>query len=612
MTPAKGRTSAPSTSLRPKGSSRARSSRYDWDTTTLDSEREALSNALTQAADDVALLTPGQNYTIDVTWKAASADQDAQPPATPDPTWGTPVTQSFQFRADPPAEVPSDLSPWILATTPGMDEVGVFRTEPVRIALATQKVAALFDAYGEELRVVIHAGIWPSPRAARRRRPWRRVHNPGLADDAVRRPDPGGIRRHVAMAAGRARDARRAWRALRADERFKHGDVYAHAAIRLRAADRLPHRHPRRAERRRGECHRPGASDRLHHLAVRRARPSSPSFIAPAPVNTGLYLCPEPRHRCRARPPAPSSTMRSRLQASPFRRYRTSRGCRSCGRRMPSAALRDRRRVKRAAVAARGSCRPLCRHLPTLPTRPTRTTPAVPPDWLSLVASGVPPAVDDLPRAGITRIVRGPGGTRAIALLANGRARLRGSTRPAARRGRAGRNAGDRRDRCAGLAARVPPGRWRTDGTHRRRLRFRAEAVRLNWASSPTSWRGTTIREPGEGRADRPDDPASASEDIRLTWACSRDLGVPYGPFTVWTRDPKDEDLETVEVSTRWTGDGLAFWWGGVEAARVRVACDVGTLSQPVACTCSAPPRPSTTRWRRPRSHRRRTLCCST
>ena len=113
----------------------------------------------------VALLTPGQTYTIDVTWKAASADQEAQPPATPDPTWGTPVTQSFRFEADPPAEAPTDLGPWILATTPGMDDVGVFCTEPVRIALATQKVAALFDAYGKELRVVIHAasGHHPEP-----------------------------------------------------------------------------------------------------------------------------------------------------------------------------------------------------------------------------------------------------------------------------------------------------------------------------------------------------------------------------------------------------------------------------------------------------------------
>ena len=43
-----------------------------------------------------------------------------------------------------------------------------------------------------------------------------------------------------------------------------------------------------------------------------------------------------------------------------------------------------------------------------------------PADWLSVVASAAPVAAGDLPRAGVTRIIRGPGGTRAIAILAAG------------------------------------------------------------------------------------------------------------------------------------------------------------------------------------------------
>ena len=115
-----------------------------------------------------------------VTWKAASVDQEAQPPATPDPTWGT-TGPSRSASSGPPAEAPTDLGPWILATTPGMNDVGVFCTEPVRIALATQKVAALFDAYGKELRVVVRAasGQHPEPPGggapgSRSRSRWRR------------------------------------------------------------------------------------------------------------------------------------------------------------------------------------------------------------------------------------------------------------------------------------------------------------------------------------------------------------------------------------------------------------------------------------------------------
>jgi hypothetical protein len=46
-----------------------------------------------------------------------------------------------------------------------MDDVGVLCAEPIRIALATQNVAALFDAYDKELRVIVLAasGKHPAP-----------------------------------------------------------------------------------------------------------------------------------------------------------------------------------------------------------------------------------------------------------------------------------------------------------------------------------------------------------------------------------------------------------------------------------------------------------------
>ncbi len=140
-------------------------SRASWDTTVTSSDQQALSNALTQDPDNHALLVPGDTYTVDVTWKAASIEQDTQPTAAAPTNWTPDHTQSYRFVADPVAKAPTDLGPWLLSTTPGMNDVGIFCREPVRIGLATQKVVALFAAYGKELRVVIRSasGKHPEP-----------------------------------------------------------------------------------------------------------------------------------------------------------------------------------------------------------------------------------------------------------------------------------------------------------------------------------------------------------------------------------------------------------------------------------------------------------------
>jgi hypothetical protein len=102
-------------------------------------------------------------------------------------------------------------------------------------------------------------------------------------------------------------------------------------------------------------------------------------------------------------------------------------------------------------------------------------------------------------------------------------------------------------------------------------FRFRAEAVRLNWPYIAEK-HGEQVGEHLKARYG----------DIRLTWACAKELGVPYGPFTVWIRDRSEDALKRVDVVTWGTPDGLAFWWGGQEAARVRVSCDVGSTAHPV------------------------------
>jgi hypothetical protein len=139
--------------------------RESWDTTTIIEDRDALQSSLTQDPDDHALLSPGTTYTVAVTWRAASVKQDSQPVATTTPVWQPNKTQSYSFATEPASAAPTDLGPWILASSPGQGDIGVFCTEPVRIALAHQQVADLFGAYGKELRVVVRAasGKHPEP-----------------------------------------------------------------------------------------------------------------------------------------------------------------------------------------------------------------------------------------------------------------------------------------------------------------------------------------------------------------------------------------------------------------------------------------------------------------
>lgn len=134
-----------------------------WDASTLEREQSALQTALTQDPDDHALLVPGESYTVRVHWNAAVVKQDARPSATAPVRESESQIQDFRFTADPTP--PAELGPWLLCNAPSMNETGVLCREPIRIALATQKVVALFDAYGEELRVVVRAasGRHPAP-----------------------------------------------------------------------------------------------------------------------------------------------------------------------------------------------------------------------------------------------------------------------------------------------------------------------------------------------------------------------------------------------------------------------------------------------------------------
>ncbi|MBK8733743.1 MAG: hypothetical protein IPL93_13055 [Actinomycetales bacterium] len=139
--------------------------RQDYDETIVSDNKDALQTALVQDPDDRALLSPGVTYRVAATWRAAWVKQDARPAASTTPTWQPAKTQTFEFATAPASDSPQNLTPWLLATAPGMDDVGVFCREPVRIVFATQKVAALFAAYGKELRVLVRSasGAHPEP-----------------------------------------------------------------------------------------------------------------------------------------------------------------------------------------------------------------------------------------------------------------------------------------------------------------------------------------------------------------------------------------------------------------------------------------------------------------
>lgn len=137
--------------------------RHDFDETVKTSDREALTNGLTQDPTDHALLVPGITYDVSITWEFDSATGEHAP--TTAPAFANPHTQVFRFTAEPVANVPKDLGPWLLDTNPGMGDAGVFCQEPLRVTLGTQNVTRLFDAYGHHLEVTVlsASGHHPEP-----------------------------------------------------------------------------------------------------------------------------------------------------------------------------------------------------------------------------------------------------------------------------------------------------------------------------------------------------------------------------------------------------------------------------------------------------------------
>ncbi len=116
---------------------------------------------------------------------------------------------------------------------------------------------------------------------------------------------------------------------------------------------------------------------------------------------------------------------------------------------------------------------------------------------------------------------------------------------------------------------------------------FRAEGARIPWATL-LKRRVAQLERLGVVDAALAEAMAAVERrpgDVHLRWSCSPRLGVPFGPFTVWVRTPKDT-LRAVELQMSPRSDGIELRWGFV-AATVDVGCTVIDGAQPVAVFAS-------------------------
>ena len=119
--------------------------RHDHDEHTATSNHEVLEAALGEESANVPLMTPDTVYRVDVAWSADASNAEGETASEPG------ETQTFWFKtAD---DAPMRLDPWVLACMPYDGERHVFGVEPLKLAFATHDVTDLFKAHGYKLEV---------------------------------------------------------------------------------------------------------------------------------------------------------------------------------------------------------------------------------------------------------------------------------------------------------------------------------------------------------------------------------------------------------------------------------------------------------------------------
>ncbi len=393
--------------------------RFDYDSTVVDTERELLESTLSQDPTDVALLVPAESYTVRVSWRAESVQQEAKPSATAPENWSPEETQEFRFGADGPSEAPADLGGWLLASAPSMNETGVLCAEPIRIALATQNVTALFAAYGEELRVSVQAasGFHPEPPGG------------GAAGGALTLPvGLGGVLGPLTPA---LQNVMSPWQQAATELLEDLPCTDASGSVSYGTVVTLPYDLQPLTDYLLDIVAVPkGSPDGTSGRRVHRVGFTTSRFRTVADLADLVRLAPR-EHRLvpapaalTGLPPAPAGDVldiayqAAGLAVPGVPRYPVVEVLWS-GDATPQPV---------AVVVECSEAMWRARPMPTVVAGPPDPSAgpghqwwaAVEADWLSLAASTAPPAAGDPPRAAITRLVRGPGGTRAVVLLGPG------------------------------------------------------------------------------------------------------------------------------------------------------------------------------------------------
>ena len=391
--------------------------RESWDSETTAQDQEALQTALTQDPDDHALFAPSTTYTVDIAWVAAWSKSDDQPGPTETGTVQPAVTQSFRFRTDAATQYPHDLAPWLLTTAPGMDDVGWFCREPVRIAFATQKVGDLYAAYGKELQVVVRSasGAHPAPPGGT---PGSGFVVPLEVGEFLTNSPQLTVRTPWEQAVRDVAPITDGMRCIDTVGEWPHHTVLELPYDFEPLTDYLVDVHAA------GTGEGLTTENRIHRIGFTTSRfldlDDLVSFIAPATVRGRLVPTPA---ALSGLPDAPTGDeVDTAFQGAGLSVPQTPD--------FPAVdVLWSSDAVPQPIALVLESSEPLWRSrlLPTVVTGPVDAVDpthqwwkAMPGDWLFLAGSTAPVAAGDFPRAVVTRIIHCPGDTRAIALLAPG------------------------------------------------------------------------------------------------------------------------------------------------------------------------------------------------
>jgi large repetitive protein len=142
--------------------------REQHDTLVKDSTLTVIDGALADPADPPALLLPGTDYTVAVSWEWATCDDNGVVAAGA--TW-TPATQPFQFRTDtaplaprsvqvgdaPAQTMPVRLDPWVLLTDPADGDHFVFYGDPINVVFTVDYLLTMYATYNTAIQAHVRA-----------------------------------------------------------------------------------------------------------------------------------------------------------------------------------------------------------------------------------------------------------------------------------------------------------------------------------------------------------------------------------------------------------------------------------------------------------------------